>query len=167
MSGQVNPEAAGDAAEVRRVITVPLPVAEAFEVFVGRFDDFKPKEHNLLASPIVKTSVDRHVGGTIHDVAQDGSRCDWARILAYDPPRRVVFSWDIGPTWQLETDPSNASEVEVTFTATDESATRVELVHRHLERHGAGWESTRAGVDDQAGWTLYLARYANLTEATA
>ena len=62
--------------DVHRVVTVPLPPEEAFEVFVARFDDIKPREHNLLRAPIVKTTVDRHVGGTIHDIAEDGSRCD-------------------------------------------------------------------------------------------
>lgn len=153
--------------DVRRVVTVPLAPDQAFEVFVGRFDDIKPREHNLLGAPIVRTSVDRHVGGTIHDVAEDGSRCDWARILAFDPPHRIVFSWDIGPTWEAETDPERASEVEVTFRSVGEGGTEVELVHRHLERHGAGWEAVHGGVADEAGWTLYLARFADLAEAAA
>jgi uncharacterized protein YndB with AHSA1/START domain len=82
--------------------------------------------------------------------------------LAYDPPTRVVFSWDIGPTWQLETDPANTSEVEVTFTAESAERTRVTHVHRHIDRHGPGWESVADGVAGDAGWPLYLDRYAAL-----
>ena len=96
---------------VRREIVVEAPIAHAFSTFVERFGDFKPPEHNLLASPIARTTFDPQVGGHIYDVAEDGSECRWARILAYDPPDRVVFSWDISPYWQLQTDPEKASEV--------------------------------------------------------
>ena len=83
-------------------------------------------------------------------------------MLAYEPPDRVVFSWDVSPYWQLEDDPSHASEVEVRFVAESPDRTRVELEHRHLERHGQGWEGVYEGVDGDAGWPLYLARYADL-----
>jgi uncharacterized protein YndB with AHSA1/START domain len=83
-------------------------------------------------------------------------------VLAYDPPRRVVFSWDIGPTWQIESDPANSSEVEVRFTAQAPDRTLVELEHRNLDRHGPGWQSVAEGVGHEAGWPLYLARYAEL-----
>jgi uncharacterized protein YndB with AHSA1/START domain len=102
------------------------------------------------------------VGGHIYDRGVDGSVCRWARILVYEPPHRVVFSWDIGPTWQLETDPAKTSEVDVRFTAESGERTRVDLVHRHLDRHGPGWESVAGGVDGDAGWPLYLGRYREL-----
>jgi uncharacterized protein YndB with AHSA1/START domain len=130
-------------------------------------DDIKPKEHNLLSSPIVSTTFEPHVGGHIVDRGQDGSECRWARVLAYEPPHRLVFSWDIGPTWQLETDPANASEVEVQFAAAGPDRTRVLLEHRHLDRHGPGWQAVRDGVDNPQGWPLYLTRYAGLLEEAA
>jgi uncharacterized protein YndB with AHSA1/START domain len=149
-------------AVVRKSIVVQASQAKAFEVFTARFGDFKPREHNLLASPIAATVLEPHVGGHIYDRAEDGSECRWARVLAFEPPSRVVFSWDIGPTWQLETDPENASEVEVRFVPEGDDRTRVELEHRHLDRHGPGWESVAGGVDGDAGWPLYLERYAAL-----
>jgi uncharacterized protein YndB with AHSA1/START domain len=151
-----------DDAIVRRQIVVDAPIDRAFATFVDRFGDFKPKEHNILGSPLVGTTFEPRVGGHIVDVAEDGSECRWARILAYDPPNRVVFSWDISPYWQLETDPTHASEVEVSFVAETPERTRLELEHRNIERHGQGWEGVHGGVDDEAGWTLYLARYADL-----
>jgi uncharacterized protein YndB with AHSA1/START domain len=147
---------------VRRHIVVQAPIERAFDVFTERFGDFKPPEHNLLAAAIVETVFEPKVGGHIYDRGIDGSECHWARVLAYEPPNRVVFSWDISPQWQIETDPDNTSEVEVTFIAETPQRTRVELEHRNLERHGPGWESVRDGVANDQGWPLYLTRYATL-----
>ncbi len=149
-------------AVVRRQVVVDLSIDRAFAAFVERFGDFKPPEHNLLGAEIVESRFEPRVGGHIYDRAADGSECRWARVLAYEPPRRVVFSWDISPQWRLETDESNASEVEVQFVAETPERTRLELEHRHLDRHGPGWESLRDAIDSDGGWLLYLGRYADL-----
>jgi uncharacterized protein YndB with AHSA1/START domain len=149
---------------VRRQIVVEAPIDDAFAAFVDRFGDFKPPEHNLLAADIMETRFEPKVGGHIYDRAADGTECRWARVLAYEPPDRVVFSWDISPQWQIEPDEANASEVEVRFVAESPQRTRLELEHRHLDRHGPGWESLRDGVDSDGGWPLYLARYSELVE---
>jgi uncharacterized protein YndB with AHSA1/START domain len=143
-------------------VVVNAPIERAFAVFTERFGDFKPREHNLLAVPIAETVFEPRVGGHIYDRGVDGSVCRWARILAYEPPSRVLFTWDIGPTWQVEANQSKTSEVEVRFTAESDERTRVDLEHRHLYRHGPGWESVADGVDGDAGWPLYLDRYARL-----
>jgi uncharacterized protein YndB with AHSA1/START domain len=147
---------------VRRQIVVEAPIDRAFAVFTERFGDFKPPEHNLLAAPIAETVFEPKVGGHIYDRGVDGSECRWARVLVYEPPNRVVFSWDISPQWQVETEPDNTSEVEVTFTAETPQRTRVELEHRHIDRHGPGWQAVRDGVAHDQGWPLYLDRYAAL-----
>jgi uncharacterized protein YndB with AHSA1/START domain len=151
-----------EAGVVRRQIVVQAPIGQAFAVFTERFGDFKPPEHNLLRAPIAETVFEPRAGGNIIDRATDGSECRWARILAYDPPDRVVFSWDISPQWQIETDPDLTSEVEVRFFAESPERTRLELVHRHIDRHGPGWQSVTDGVDGDEGWPLYLTRYAAL-----
>jgi uncharacterized protein YndB with AHSA1/START domain len=147
---------------VRKHVVVNAPVDTAFRIFTERFGDFKPPEHNLLSSPISETVFESRVGGHIYDRGADGSECRWARVLAFEPPLRVVFSWDIGPTWRLETDLENASEVEVRFIAEGADRTRVELEHRHIDRHGPGWEAVAEGVGHDEGWPLYLQRYAAL-----
>jgi uncharacterized protein YndB with AHSA1/START domain len=151
-----------EAAAVRKQIVVAAPIERAFAVFTGRFGDFKPPEHNLLAARLAKTVFEPQVGGHIVDTAVNGSECRWARILAFDPPDRVVFSWDISPQWTIETDPARTSEVEVRFYAESPTTTRVELEHRHIDRHGPGWEAVTEGVDGAQGWPLYLDRYAAL-----
>ena len=151
-----------EAGTVRRQIVVEVPIERAFAVFTERFGDFKPPEHTLLQAPIAETVFEPWVGGNILDRAEDGSECRWARILAYEPPNRVVFSWDISPQWRIETDPEQTSEVEVRFIAETPQRTRLELEHRRIERHGPGWEAVTDGVDGDEGWPLYLTRYAAL-----
>jgi len=147
---------------VLREIVVDAPVDQAFAVFVDRIGDIKPAEHNLLRAPLAETVFEAKVGGHIYDRATDGTECHWARVLAFDPPRRLVFSWDIGPTWQLEPDPQNTSEVEIRFVAEAPDRTRVELEHRNLDRHGPGWSAVADGVSSSEGWQLYLERFAAL-----
>ena len=147
---------------VRREIVVNAPADKAFAVFVDRIGDIKPAEHNLLQAPLAETVFEARVGGHIYDRATDGTECHWARVLVFDPPRRLVFSWDIGPTWQLEPDPENTSEVEIRFVAESPDRTRVELEHRNLDRHGPGWNGVAEGVASDEGWQLYLDRFAAL-----
>jgi uncharacterized protein YndB with AHSA1/START domain len=153
-----------EATVVRQHVVVQAPIERAFAVFTERFGDFKPREHTLLAAPIAETVFEPRVGGHIYDRAVDGTECRWARVLVYEPPDRVVFSWDIGPRWQIETDPELTSEVEVRFVPESTTRTRVELEHRRLDRHGSGWQSLSEGVEGDQGWPLYLARYAGLFE---
>jgi uncharacterized protein YndB with AHSA1/START domain len=134
-------------------------------MFTQDFGSFKPPEHNLLDVEIAETVFEPRVGGHLYDRGVDGSECRWARILAYEPPSRVVFSWDIDPQWRIETDPEKTSEVEVRFVSETPERTRVELEHRKLERHGEGWEGVREGVAGDGGWPLYLQRFAEVAKA--
>ena len=137
---------------VNASIEVNAPQQRAFEVCTRDFGAFKPREHNILAVPLEDTVVETHVGGHIIDRGTDGSECRWARVLAYDPPDRFVFSWDISPFWQLDL---------------AEDRTRVEIEHRHLDRHGDGWTGVREGVGAGEGWPHYLERYADLLDRPA
>jgi uncharacterized protein YndB with AHSA1/START domain len=141
---------------------VDVPIERAFALFTEQFDSIKPREHNMLGVDIAESVFEPRKGGRIYDRGVDGSECQWAHVLAYEPPNRIVFSWDIGPQWQVESDLDRASEVEVRFVAETPDRTRVELEHRHIDRHGTGWESLQAGVDSDGGWPLYLDRYAAL-----
>jgi uncharacterized protein YndB with AHSA1/START domain len=147
---------------VQTSIVVEAPLERAFAVFTEDFGSFKPPEHNLLEVEIAETVFEPREGGHLYDRGVDGSECRWARVLAYDPPNRVVFSWDISPRWQIETDHERTSEVEVRFVAEAPERTRVLLEHRNLERHGEGWEGVREGVAGEGGWPLYLKRFSDL-----
>jgi uncharacterized protein YndB with AHSA1/START domain len=149
---------------VQTQVVVDAPLERAFSFFTEGFGTFKPREHNLLEVAIAETVFEPRVGGYLYDRGVDGSECRWARVLAYEPPERVVISWDISPQWRLETDLEKTSEVEVRFVAEAPERTRVELEHRNLERHGAGWEAVRDGVAGPEGWPLYLERFAEVLQ---
>ena len=147
---------------VHTQIVVAAPIERAFRVFTEEFDRIKPREHNMLGIEIAETVFEPRVGGHVYDRGVDGSECRWARVLAYEPPHRVVISWDITPHWQIETDREKTSEVEVRFISETRERTRVELEHRHLDRHGKGWEGERDAVGSEGGWPLYLQRFGDL-----
>lgn len=148
-------------------VEVEAPIERAFKVFTEDFGKFKPREHNLLAAPIAETVLEPRVGGYVYDRGTDGSECRWARVLAFEPPHRVLLTWNISPQWQIETDPNKVSEWEVRFTALTPQRTRVEIEHRKLHRHGDGWENVRDGVGGDQGWPLYLRRYADVVAGQA
>jgi uncharacterized protein YndB with AHSA1/START domain len=145
---------------IRTEIVVEAPIERAFRVFSEQFDRIKPREHNMLEVDITESVFEPRAGGRVYDRGIDGSECQWARVLAYEPPERIVFTWDITPQWQIETDLSRTSEVEVRFISEAPDRTRVELEHRNLNRHGDGWQDLREGVAGDQGWPLYLGRFA-------
>src|SRR5581483_10797356 len=149
---------------VRHSVVVEAPVDKAFAVFTEQFGRFKPPEHNMLGVEIAETVFEPRVGGSLYDRGVDGSECRWARVLAYEPPHRVLLSWDLSPQWQPETDPDRASEWEVRVVAEAPDRTRVEIDHRHIERHGDGWEGVADCVAGDQGWPLYLRRYAEVID---
>src|SRR2546421_3337337 len=100
---------------IRTEVLVEAPIERAFRVFTKQFDKIKPREHNMLGVDIAESVFEPRAGGRVYDQGVDGTECQWGRVLAYEPPARIVFSWDIGPTWQIETDPAKSSEVEVRF----------------------------------------------------
>jgi uncharacterized protein YndB with AHSA1/START domain len=150
---------------VRAEIEVDVPVEHAFAAFTDRTVTWKPPEHNLLGVAIAETIFEAHEGGYLLDRGVDGSECRWARVLAFEPPTRVVLSWLISPRWEIEADGAQMSEVEVRFIAETPDRTRVEIDHRHLDRHGDGWEALRDAVRAPEGWPLYLQRFGDAISA--
>ena len=131
----------------RAEVVVDLPPDQAFRLFFDDMASWWNPDHHLIEAELAEMVVEPRVGGHIYDRGTDGSECRWATVLAYEPPHRVVFSWNITTDWKLETDQAKTSEVEVRFTPAGEGRTRVELEHRNLDRHGSGWEGMRDAVD--------------------
>jgi uncharacterized protein YndB with AHSA1/START domain len=145
---------------VRAAVVVDVPLERAFAVFTGDMAGWWPPEHHILEGELAEMVLEPRDGGRIFDRATDGTECQWARVLAWDPPHRLVFSWDITLQWTVETDPERTSEVEVRFIPEGPQRTRVELEHRNIHRHGDGWEGMHAGVGSPDGWASGLASFA-------
>jgi len=141
-------------------IVVEAPIDRAFSVFTQGIGSWFPAEYNLLGVDIAERVFEPRVGGHVYDRGVDGSECHWARVLVYEPPTRVVFSWDLSPQFQVEADPEKTSEIEAQFIAETPQRTRVDLEHRHLDRHGEGWEQSRSILDGDGGWAGCLRSFA-------
>lgn len=145
---------------VQASIVVEAPIERAFKIFAQEMASWWPPDHHILRGELSEMVLEPWVGGAIYDRLVDGRTCRWSRVLAYEPPNRVVFSWDISLRWEIETDPSKTSEVEVRFTAEGPDRTQVVLQHCKLERHGGGWEQMRDAVGSPEGWGVGLQRFA-------
>lgn len=141
-------------------IEVNAPVEEAFKVFTEDIGSWWNPDHHIIEAPLERMVFEPRVGGHIYDIGTDGSECRWARVLVYEPPSRLVFSWDINLQWKREPDPSRTSEVCVTFQPTDADKTLVTLEHSGLERHGEGWEKMHGAVGSPDGWPAGMERLA-------
>jgi uncharacterized protein YndB with AHSA1/START domain len=149
-----------EATSVQASVMVEASIDHTFWIFTHDMGSWWPPEHHILEGQLAEMVVEPAVGGRIFDRATDGTECSWARVLAFEPPSRFAFSWDISLDWKVEADPARASEVEVRFIAEGPGRTRVEPEHRHLDRHGNGWEGMRDAVGSPDGWAVGLHRFA-------
>jgi uncharacterized protein YndB with AHSA1/START domain len=151
-------------APVHHEVTVPLPIERAFSVFTESFDTWWPRTHKIGTAELAEAVLESRTGGRWYERGADGSECDWGKVIAYEPPRRLVITWQIDSNWQYDPDPAHGSEVEVLFTE-EGGQTRVELEHRHIERHGAAADELRKAVGSTGGWPGLLDGYAKAAAA--
>jgi len=147
-------------APVRKSVTVQASVDKAFRVFTEGFDGWWPRTHHIGKSPMTKGIIEVFAGGRCFSEQADGTECDWGKVLAWEPPHRLVMAWQVTHTWGYEPDLAKASEVEVRFTPQADGSTQVDLEHRHFERHGDGWQILRTSIDSPGGWGTLLGLYA-------
>jgi uncharacterized protein YndB with AHSA1/START domain len=149
---------------VRKRLVIEAPCAHAFHVFTAEFDSWWPPTHHVGRVDMLAAVIEPRAGGRWYEKGVDGSECLWGTVLAWEPPTRLVLSWQLNGQWQFDPDPAHASEVEVRFIPEGEERTLIEFEHRHIERsHDA--ERLRAGVDSPQGWTGLLARFAERAKA--
>ena len=150
-------------APVRKSVIVNANAARAFDVFANNINRWWPVSHTILKAPLKETIIEPFVNGRWYQVGEDGSECGNGKVLAWEPPHRLLLAWQINADWQY--DPELVTEVEVKFIAEGERKTRVELEHRNLERMGAKADATRAAVDGPNGWGAILESYRQTAEA--
>lgn len=147
-------------APVRQSIVVRATAADAFRIFTDDIDGWWPRTHHIGKSPMRRVIVEPRAGGRCFTEQVDDTECDWGTVLVWEPPSRFVFAWQVTHEWGFQPDLDRASEVEVRFTPVGPESTRVDLEHRHFERHGAGARAMRDGVDAPNGWNGMLRLYA-------
>jgi uncharacterized protein YndB with AHSA1/START domain len=140
-------------------VTVGAPIERAFRVFTASFNTWWPPEYHIGQADIAEAILEPREGGRWYERGVDGSECDWGRVLAWEPPDRLIVTWQINGEWQYDPDPEHASEVEIRFTADGPDRTTVELEHRHLDRL-VGGQAMREAIGGAGGWTSVLERYA-------
>ncbi|MGH3763181.1 SRPBCC family protein [Actinophytocola sp.] len=145
---------------VDKTVTVRAGRERAFTVFTERFHSWWPG-HHIGGAELADVIIEPREGGRWYEHGVDGSECDWGRVLAWEPPARLVLSWHLRADFSYEPDPAKASEIEVRFVAEAPDRTRVEFSHHHIERHDDP-DGVVEGVDSPGGWTSILAAYAEL-----
>ena len=148
------------AVTVNKSVTVKAGLEHAFKVFTEGFDTWWPRGHHIGKKPLQKAVIEPRAGGRCFGREADGNECQWGTVTAWEPPNRLVLAWQIDPNWQFEPDISKASEVEVRFTAESAGVTRVDLEHRHFERHGKDADKVRIPVSGVGGWQTLLQIFA-------
>jgi uncharacterized protein YndB with AHSA1/START domain len=150
-------------AAVRKSVLVNAPLAHAFRVFTEQHGTWWPlKTKHIGVTPAQTAIIEPVVGGRWFERSSDGTECDWGRVLVWDPPHRLVLSWDIGSDWKY--DPNLGTEVDVRFITESLETTRVELEHRRLERFGLLVDTMQATLDSEGGWGGILRDYVQAAE---
>ncbi len=147
-------------------ITVSAPIDRAFRIFTESLDTWWPREYHIGRTDMAEAILEAREGGRWYERGVDGSECDWGRILAWEPPHRLVVTWQINGEWQYDPDPEHASEIEVRFTADGPDKTVVELEHRLLERL-AGGQAIHDTIGQGGGWNSILEQFARAAASAA
>jgi uncharacterized protein YndB with AHSA1/START domain len=152
-------------APVRKTLRVRAAPARAFDTFTAGMSTWWPAGHSIGTAPLKETVIEPHEGGRWFERGDDGSECDWGRVLAWEPPSRVLLAWQLDAQWRY--DPDLVTEVEVRFIAEPDGMTRVEFEHRNLERLGPSAADARGALDSEGGWTGLLERFRGVAEVAA
>jgi uncharacterized protein YndB with AHSA1/START domain len=148
---------------IQRKITINAPVERTFKVFTESFTNWWPPAYHIGQAEMAEAVLEPHVGGRWYEKGIDGSECDWGKVLEWEPPHRVVLTWQINGEWAYDPDLAHASELEIRFGPDGPQQTVVELEHRHIDRL-VGGQAAYAAVSEEGGWTMMLERFAKAVE---
>ena len=143
---------------VRKELVVSASADHAFKVFTDGIDRWWPRTHHIGKSPLQREVLEAGAGGRWYGLSEDGTECDVGKVLVWEPPHRLVLSWQITSDWKY--DPGFKTEVEVTFSAEGPKTTRVVLEHRDLHLYGLAEPAYRRQIDSpEGGWGSILQRF--------
>jgi uncharacterized protein YndB with AHSA1/START domain len=148
-----------DPNSVQKTIDVDAAQEVAWRVFTEKMGTWWPLAYYKIGKAnALDAVIEPRVGGRWYERGDDGSTCQWGSVLAWEPPSRLVLSWDISADWHY--DPTLNTEIEVQFNAEGSDRTRVELEHRHLDRYGARRDEMRRIFDSEGDWGKFLELFA-------
>jgi uncharacterized protein YndB with AHSA1/START domain len=142
-------------------VTIAVHIDQAYSVFAGSINQWWPHQYHIGTAEVAEVVLEPQAGGRWYERGVDGSECDWGRVLVWEPPHRLVFTWQINGSWQFDPDPNNASEVHVVFTANGDTETTVEVEHRHFERL-VGGDAINGAIRSGGGWAQLLEGFAKV-----
>lgn len=136
-------------------VSLAVPMERAFVLFTAGIDTWWPHQFHIGQVEVAEVVLDPHVGGRWFERGVDGSEYDWGRVLVWEPPQRVVFTWQINGSFVFDPDPDKASEIDARFRTDGPGHSVVEVEHRLFERL-AGGQMIRDTINGGGGWALLL-----------
>jgi len=146
------------AGTVQHEIEVAIPADKAFDLFAARMTDWWPADHHIGSAPIQEIVIEPRAGGRWYTRHTDGSETSTGYVVAWEPPSRLVITWQIGADWQYHDD--MVTTLELQFTEVSSDRTLVRLEHRDLEGYGPATDQMRSMFDSDDAWPKTLAAYA-------
>ena len=146
-------------------VLVKVPPARAFDLFVTHMEHWWPKGRTIGKNSHAAIVTEPCAGGRWYGRDVEGNENNWGKVLAWEPPSRLLLAWQINGDWKY--DPDLITEVEVRFTPLEGGETRVELEHRNIERFGDKAERVRTAIDSEGGWSAIVKLYAEAAERRA
>ena len=144
-------------------VQVKAPPSRAFDLFATRMGDWWPRGKTIGKAPHAAIVVEPSIGGRLFERDAGGNETQWGKVLAWEPPSRLLLGWQINTQWGY--DPNLLTELELTFAPADGGGTLVRLEHRNLERLGA--DAERFADSIRGGWPKMVGEFARLADAEA
>lgn len=152
---------------IQRTMTVPLSVERAYTLFTEELASWWPTEYTWAQDVLETIAIEPGENGRCFERGPHNFECDWGRVLIWEPPNRLMFTWQISPRREPEPNPAKASKVEVRFEVEASASTHVQFEHRGLDRHGEGAADYHSALDSPQGWPYILDCYLNAAERKA
>jgi hypothetical protein len=140
-------------------VQVKAAPARAFELFTTRMGDWWPK--GIGKAPHAAVVIEPQAGGRWFERDADGNETDWGKVLAWEPPARLVLAGQITSRWSY--DPELFTEVELSFAPAEGGGTLVRLEHRKLEAYGA--DAARHAERLRGGWPTHIDLFVRFADA--
>ena len=137
---------------VTKSIIVKRDAVGAFRVWTEQIKVWWPAGHSISGDPRTQVFIESKVGGRFYERASDGAEYDWGRVIIWEPPHYLAYTWYLGSGRKIPT------RVDVNFVSIDSNQTRVEIEHRGPELIGELWWRNKSRYN--LAWDNVLSKYA-------